>query len=121
MYQANVLGDKLYHATSEGYGDSIELFGQTNEGDTPMSLVVIALGACVTMCIQGFYKRKYAIEVMPITVSTSFENDRFNQTIQLPEKLEEETEQALLAYISRSCNVKKVLRQDLVFNIKFTY
>ncbi|KHD43893.1 OsmC family protein [Streptococcus hongkongensis] len=121
MYQAKVTGDRLYHAQSESYGSSIELFGHTKDGNTPMSLMVIALGACVTMCIQGFYKRYHSIDVMPITVDTSFENDQFSQTIQLPEKLDKETDQALRDYISKHCNVKKILRQDLKITLEFTH
>lgn len=121
MYQTKVSGDRLYHAKSQGYGESIELFAMPEDGDTPMSLVVIALGACVTMCIQGYYKRIHAVDVLPITIETSFESNSFHLTVQLPEQLDKETELALRRYIDRNCNVKKVLRQDLIFNVHFTY
>ena len=39
MYQTTVKGDKRFHSLSEGYGAPVELFGYTDDGETPMSLV----------------------------------------------------------------------------------
>lgn len=58
MYQTKISGDTYFHAQSEGYGKSIELFWETKDGDTPMSLMTIALGSCVTMCLQSYFKKK---------------------------------------------------------------
>ena len=43
MYQTKITGNRLYHTVSKGYGDSVTLFGKTDQGETPMSLLVIAL------------------------------------------------------------------------------
>lgn len=51
MYQTTIKGDKPYHFLSKGYGAPVELFGYTEDGETPMSLVNIALASCVTMCL----------------------------------------------------------------------
>ena len=53
MYQTTIKGDKRFHSLSEGYGAPVELFGYTDDGETPMSLVNIALASCVTMCLQS--------------------------------------------------------------------
>ncbi|MDU5661687.1 MAG: OsmC family peroxiredoxin, partial [Streptococcus sp.] len=37
MYQTIIKGDKPYHSFSEGYGAPVELFGYTEDGETPMS------------------------------------------------------------------------------------
>lgn len=37
MYQTTIKVDKRYHSLSEGYGVSVELFGYTEDGETPMS------------------------------------------------------------------------------------
>ena len=42
MYQTTIKGDKRFHSLSEGYGAPVELFGYTEDGETPMSLVNIA-------------------------------------------------------------------------------
>ncbi len=47
MYQTTIKGDKRFHSLSEGYGAPVELFGYTEDGETPMSLVNIALASCV--------------------------------------------------------------------------
>ena len=44
MYQTTIKGDKRFHSLSEGYGAPVELFGYTEDGETPMSLVNIAFG-----------------------------------------------------------------------------
>lgn len=49
MYQITIKGDKRFHSLSEGYGSPVELFGYTEYGETPVSLVNIALASCVTM------------------------------------------------------------------------
>ena len=47
MCQTTIKGDKRFHSLSEGYGAPVELFGYTEDGETPMSLVNIALASCV--------------------------------------------------------------------------
>lgn len=39
MYQTTIKGDKRFHSLSEGYGAPVELFGYTEDGETPMSLL----------------------------------------------------------------------------------
>lgn len=62
MYQTTIKGDKRFHSLSEGYGAPVELFGYTEDGETPMSLVNIALASCVTMCLQSYFAKYQGIE-----------------------------------------------------------
>ena len=44
MYQTTIKGDKRFHSLSEGYGAPVELFGYTEDGETPMSFGEHCLG-----------------------------------------------------------------------------
>ena len=66
MYQTTIKGDKRFHSLSEGYGAPVELFGYTEDGETPMSLVNIALASCVTMCLQSYFAKYQGIEELAI-------------------------------------------------------
>ncbi|ESV53697.1 peroxiredoxin [Streptococcus agalactiae LMG 14747] len=117
MYQTKVKGDKLYHTVSEGYGQSVELFGFTKDGETPMSLVNIALAACVTMCVQGYFARFHQETVLASLVDSTYDEGNFKVTISVAHKLDEDIKVAILAYIDEQCRVKKILREDLVYDI----
>lgn len=120
MYQTKITGDKLYHALSTGYGAPIETFGDVSQGETPMSLLVIALSSCVTMCVQGYYKRHHGLEALDMETTASYEDGRFSLQIFLPAQLLAETDQdALKAYANRHCRVKALLREDVVVNTTF--
>ena len=95
MYQTTIKGDKRYHSFSEGYGAPVELFGYTEDGETPMSWVNIALAFCITMCLTSYFKLK----------------------IHLPENLAIENEDKLLAFVDEFCRVKKLFREDIVVDI----
>lgn len=118
MYQAQIKGDRLYHSVSEGYGASVELFGDTSQGETPMSLVNIALASCVTMCVQGYYKRRHQLENVAITVDTIYDEGQFHLKIQLPSELLAQTDtSALQAYANTHCRVKQLLREDIAITL----
>ncbi len=120
MYQTKITGDKLYHAVSSGYGSPIETFGFVEKGETPMSLLVIALSSCVTMCIQGYYKRKHGLERFDMETVASYDDGTFELTIQLPAQLLAETNQeALRDYADRYCRVKSLLREDVIVSMMF--
>lgn len=117
MYQTKVKGDKLYHTISEGYGQSVELFGFTKDGETPMSLVNIALASCVTMCVQGYFARFHQKTVLASLVDSTYDKGNFNLKIGIAHELDEEMKDAILTYIDQQCRVKKILREDLVYDI----
>ncbi|HFR3748711.1 TPA: OsmC family protein [Streptococcus suis] len=119
MYQTKVKGDALFQATSAEYGDPITSFGVTEKGETPVSLVNIALAACVTMCVQGYYASQENNKTMPVQVESQLENDRFDLTIAIAEAVSSEKQAAILAYVDKKCNVKVLLREDLTINTSF--
>ncbi|MCU9534060.1 OsmC family protein [Streptococcus sp. CSL10205-OR2] len=117
MYQTKIIGDRLFHVKSEGYGDSVELFGVKQQGETPMSLVNIALGSCITMCVQGYFKKHHHLNEVPIEVSSSYEDDHFSLTVAIHHPYNQEESGAILAYIDDYCRVKKLLRDDVKVDI----
>lgn len=119
MYQTKVKGDALFQVTSAGYGNPITSFGVTEKGETPVSLVNIALAACVTMCVQGYYASQENNKTMPVQVESQLENDRFDLTIAIAEAVSSEKQAAILAYVDKKCNVKVLLREDLTINTSF--
>ena len=119
MYQTEIKGDRLYHAQSSGYGQPVETFGQTQDGETPMSLVNIALASCVTMCIQGYFAKHHQLTELPITVESHYENKKFTLLLRMDDALTEEMKSALLTYIDDNCRFKQLLRQDLDYQISF--
>lgn len=119
MYQTKVKGDALFQATSAGYGEPITTFGVTEKGETPVSLVNIALAACVTMCVQGYYASQENNKTMPVEVDSQLENGRFDLTIALAEPVSAEKQATILAYVDKKCNVKALLRKDATINTNF--
>lgn len=119
MYQTIVKGDALFQATSAGYGNPITSFGLTEKGETPVSLVNIALAACVTMCVQGYYASQENNKTIPVQVESQLENDRFDLTIAIAEAVSSEKQAAILTYVDKKCNVKVLLREDLTINTTF--
>lgn len=117
MYQTTIKGDKRYHSFSEGYGAPVELFGYTEDGETPMSLVNIALASCVTMCLQSYFAKFQGKEELAIRVDSSYEEGHFKLKIHLPEDLAIENEDKLLAFVDEFCRVKKLFREDIVVDI----
>lgn len=117
MYQTKVKGDRLYHTVSEGYGQSVELFGFTKDGETPMSLVNIALAACVTMCVQGYFARFHQETVLASLVDSTYDEGNFNLKFGIAHELDEDMKAAILTYIDQQCRVKKILREDLIYDI----
>lgn len=117
MYQTKIIGDRLFHVTSEGYGDSVELFGVKQQGETPMSLVNIALGSCIAMCVQGYFKKNHHLNEVPIEVSSSYEDNHFSLTVAIHHSYNQEESGAILAYIDDYCSVKKLLRNDIKIDI----
>ncbi|WP_314677079.1 OsmC family protein [uncultured Streptococcus sp.] len=117
MYQTTIKGDKRYHSLSEGYGAPVELFGYTEDGETPMSLVNIALASCVTMCLQSYFAKFQGIEELAIQVDSSYEEGHFKLGIHLPKDLNVDNEQEILAFVDNYCRVKKLFREDIEVDI----
>lgn len=117
MYQTTIKGDKRFHSLSEGYGAPVELFGCTEDGETPMSLVNIALASCVTMCLQSYFAKYQGIEELAIQVDSNYEEGHFTLAIHLSKDLILENEQELLAFVDNYCRVKKLFREDIKVDI----
>ncbi|HFH9839959.1 TPA: OsmC family protein [Streptococcus suis] len=119
MYQTTVKGEGLFQAVSQGYGEPVRTFGVTEKGETPVSLVNIGLAACVTMCVQGYYASQEGNKTMPVQVSSQLEDRQFEVSIRLAEKVSEEKQAAILAYVEQKCKVKVLLSDDISFAIHF--
>ncbi|HFU3800052.1 TPA: OsmC family protein [Streptococcus suis] len=119
MYQTTVKGEGLFQAVSQGYGEPVHTFGVTEKGETPVSLVNIGLAACVTMCVQGYYASQEGNKTMPVQVSSQLEDRQFEVSIRLAEKVSEEKQAAILAYVEQKCKVKALLSDDISFTIHF--
>lgn len=77
---------------------SVELFGYTEDGMTPMSWVNIALASCVTMCLQSYFSNYQEIEELAIQVDSSYEEGHFKLDIHLPKDLHSDHEQEILSF-----------------------
>ncbi|MDG3132125.1 OsmC family protein [Streptococcus suis] len=119
MYQTSITGHSLFQATSFGYGEPIMTFGNTQNGETPVSLVNIALASCVMMCIQGYYASQEGNQQIPIQVDSQLENGQFTLVIYLGETTSATKQEKILAYVDQKCNVKALLREDLTFKMIF--
>ncbi|HFI0385116.1 TPA: OsmC family protein [Streptococcus suis] len=119
MYQTTVKGEGLFQAVSQGYGEPVRTFGVTEKGETPVSLVNIGLAACVTMCVQGYYASQEGNKTMPVQVSSQLEDRQFEVSIRLAEKVSEEKQAAILAYVEQKCKVKALLSDDISYHIEF--
>ncbi|MFA9413602.1 MULTISPECIES: OsmC family protein [unclassified Streptococcus] len=120
MYQTYVKGEQLFQVKSTGYGEPITTFATTEQGETPVSLVVVALASCVSMCVQGYFARRHGNEDFPVEVSASYSEATFDIQVALSEPIQPDLELELEAYIADKCRVKQLLHPDLVINIVFT-
>lgn len=118
MYQVNLKGDGLYQVLARGYGEELTLYDQTDEGETPMSLLLMALSSCVTMCIQGYYARQ-GQEQPVLAVSARYADEQFSLVITLPQELSPIQEQVLRRAIDQHCRVKRLLRDDIQVGLTF--
>lgn len=121
MYHHQIYGDRLYHTKSIGYGSSVELFGSTENGETPMSLMNIALASCITMCVQSFWKENFADTQAKIESSIDFEEGGFHVSVNLPRLLTQTLENDLRKFVDRKCRVKQLLSKDVTVVIDFHY
>lgn len=119
MYQTKISGQGLFKAQSKGYGQPVETFGSVDQGETPVSLLVIALASCVTMCVQGYFAKIEAKPDMQVTVSCQYEDNQFSFQIKLTETLLPDRKEAILTYIDERCRVKELLRSDLTYDFSF--
>lgn len=117
-YQTSVRGDKLYHSVSKGYGAPIELFGFTKDGETPMSLLNIALASCITMCVQGYFARFHQKTVLATLIDASYHDECFDICVGIAYALDEAMVAEILTYIDEQCRVKQCLRYDLTYIIR---
>lgn len=114
MYQTKIIGDSLYHATSAGYGQGIELFGAVENGETPMSLVNIALASCVTMCVQGYFWKEHKLNKVAIETDCQYEEGVFQLQVAIDYPLTPTLKEEILAYAAEFCRVKKLFREDIL-------
>lgn len=121
IYQSKVRGERLFEASSEGYGQPVTTFGVTEQGETPVSLVTIALASCVTMCVQGYFAKIHQNKDIQVEVDVTFdyENHQVSLLISLDQFLTPERELELSAYINDKCKVKKILHPDLRISTTF--
>ncbi|MGT2957470.1 peroxiredoxin [Streptococcus bovimastitidis] len=119
MYQTEISGDYLYHTRSKGYGASVELFGVTEDGETPMSLLNIALASCVSMCIQSYFNLYHKISEMPLKVDATYENRAFTLNCFLENELATDEEEKVLKFVKSKCRVSQVLAEDVQIKINF--
>lgn len=119
MYQTQVRGEGLFEAVSTGYGAPVVTYGVTEKGETPVSLLLIALSSCVTMCVQGYYASKEGKKEVVVTVDGQLRGEEIVLQITVDEELSAEKEAALLAYIAAKCRVKQLLRPDLEIEYQF--
>lgn len=119
MYDSRVEGQRLFEVTSQGYGQPITTFGVTDKGETPMSLVNIALASCVTMCVQGYFAKWQSRKDIRIATDSSYREGNFTLTVQLEEDLTPELEADLRAYVAERCRVKQLFREELTVQISF--
>lgn len=122
MYQTSVKGEGLFQVRSQGYGDPIRTFGVAEQGETPVSLLNIALASCVAMCVQGYYARIEGDKTMPVRVDSQLNliDKSCQLCIFIGESLSAQKEEAILAYIAEKCKVKALLRDDMDVHFQFT-
>lgn len=119
MYDSRVEGHALFEVTSQGYGQPITTFGVTDKGETPMSLVNIALASCVTMCVQGYFAKWQSRKDIRIATDSSYREGNFTLTVLLEEELTAELEAEVRAYVAERCRVKQLFREDISVSIVF--
>lgn len=119
MYDTRVEGQGLFEVTSQGYGQPVTTFAVTDKGETPMSLVNIALASCVTMCVQGYFAKWQSRKDLRIATDSSYREGHFTLTVQLEEELTPQLEAEVRAYVAERCRVKQLFREDLVVQINF--
>ncbi|EGJ26782.1 OsmC family protein [Streptococcus porcinus] len=119
MYQTEIRGDYLYHTKSKGYGAEIELFGATDDGETPMSLLNIALASCVTMCIQSYFKTYEKMDELSLKTESHYDNRAFTLTVHMKVQLSQQQQNQLMAFIKKKCRVSKLLAPDVAIKIDF--
>lgn len=119
MYDSRVEGQGLFEVTSQGYGQPITTFGVTDKGETPMSLVNIALASCVTMCVQGYFAKWQSRKDIRIATDSSYREGRFTLTVQLEEELTPQLEAEVRAYVAERCRVKQLFREEVAVQISF--
>ena len=92
---------------------SVELFGYTEDGMTPMSWVNIALAFYVTMCLQSYFSNYQEMEELEIHVDSSYEEGHFKLDIHLPKDLNSDNEQEILSFLDTYCREKNLFREDI--------
>lgn len=127
MYHTKITGDRLYHTSSQGYGQPVELFGQTTDGETPVSLLNIALAACLTMCAQSYFKTQHQLETldMELTSDLDYERKHFTLTLTLTlpsqHQLTLAQEADLRAHMITHCRVKTFFSEQVQIEIDVKY
>lgn len=119
MYQHIVEGQELFKVSAQGYGQPITTFASTDSGETPMSLLNIALASCLTMCVQGYFAKQSSREIPPVTVHSNYDDGIFTVSFTLGYPIPEKERQELIDYVNSKCRVKAMLREDLCYRFSF--
>ncbi|WMB29053.1 OsmC family peroxiredoxin [Streptococcus didelphis] len=88
MYETELSSQKVYYTKSKGYGDPIELYGYTKDGETPMSLLNMSLASCVSMCVQSYYFKKFKKDSIDLKTYAKYDDRKFLIDISLSETLD---------------------------------
>ncbi|MGT2928638.1 OsmC family protein [Streptococcus dentasini] len=87
-----------------------------------VSLLNVALASCVTMCIQGYFKRYENIDSLPIRVKSDLDYDagRFALELDIDRNLTNQDRSDIVAYINEKCRVSKLLRENIALEFTFS-
>lgn len=125
MYHTTITGEYLYHTQAHGYGQPVELFGQTTDGDTPVSLLNTALASCVAMCVQSYFKSKQGLDQLDLTLTSNLDYERkhFELSLTLPEdqQLTSQQEAELKAFVHKACRVQTFFSEEVTLSLQLTY
>lgn len=91
----------------------------TEDGETPMSLLNIALASCVTMCLQSYFNLYHKISEMPVKVNAIYDNRAFQLTIRLQNEIDKDEKEKIVAFVKRECRVSQLLADDVSLMINF--
>ncbi len=124
MYQTRLYSEEMFQMTTDSYGDPITIYGHTNDGDSPVSLLVNALGACISMCVQSFYAHRLSKTNLSIETDVKLTDNvdfMICLTLETDHRLTDSQEKELFLFIDNYCKVKKLLSSDLSFHYNLTF
>ncbi|MGT2932470.1 OsmC family protein [Streptococcus catagoni] len=122
MYQTKINSIGYLQTSSQAYGESVELFADTDLGETPMSLVTIALASCVNMCVQSFFYHRFSQKDVQVRTNAQLSERSVFLQIEIlgQDTLEVASKEQLISFIESHCKVKKLLATDIHFDYEFS-